>query len=157
MPSLPGWFGQQKETQFDMLPQFIPAPHSGRWQISTPGIIGSAPMEGALQIILEAGMERIRETSLRLTGFLYDSIMTRLIPTDNRFVLPTPREHHRRGGHVALQHPRAAGICDDLLSMGIVTDLRPPNIIRIAPSPLYNTFVEINSLVESLLEIAAEY
>ncbi len=157
LPSLPGWFGQEKAKQFEMLPEFNPAAHAGRWQISTPGILGSAPMEGALQITLEAGMERIRATSLRLTGFLYDSIMTRIIPADNRFVLLTPREQHCRGGHIALQHPRADDIYNDLLSRGIVTDLRPPNIIRIAPSPLYNTFAEIDKVVGSLLETAAEY
>jgi kynureninase len=153
MPSLPGWFGQRKEKQFDMLPEFIPAPHAGRWQISTPGILGSAPVEGALKIIFEAGIENIRETSLRLTGFLYDLITSVLIPADGRFAVLTPREDQRRGGHVALQHPMAAGLYDELLQAGIITDLRPPNIIRIAPSPLYNTFGEIKTVVDSLIEI----
>jgi kynureninase len=155
MPSLPGWFGQQKEKQFEMLPEFIPVPHAGRWQISTPGILGSAPVEGALKIIFEAGIEKIRETSLSLTGFLLDLITSVLIPADRRFVVLTPREDHRRGGHVALQHPLASVIYDELLRTGIITDLRPPNIIRIAPSPLYNTFGEINRVVDSLMEITS--
>lgn len=69
------------------------------------------------------------------------------------FRIITPLEPHRRGGHIALQHPDAAIIYEKLLSKGIITDLRPPNIIRLAPVPLYNTFEEIFDTVESMQEI----
>ncbi len=153
LPSLPGWFGQQKDLQFDMLPDFNPAPHSGRWQISSPGILGSSPMEGALKITLEAGIMRIREVSLKLTDFLAGLINTRIIPRHNELAIITPSEPHRRGGHIALKHPEAGNIHNALISMGIITDLRPPNIIRIAPVPLYNTFREVYHVADSLLEI----
>lgn len=152
-PSLPGWFGQQKEKQFDMLSEFLPASDSGRWQISSPGIIGSAPMEGALKITLEAGIENIRKTSLQLTDFLAGSVKTEIEPEYPGFKVITPSEPRSRGGHIALQHPEAKYIYEELLSKGIITDLRPPNIIRIAPVPLYNTFREVRYVADSLMEI----
>jgi kynureninase len=153
LPSLPGWFGQQKDLQFDMLSDFNPAPHSGRWQISSPGILGSSPMEGALKITLEAGIMRIREVSLQLTDFLAGSISTRIIPRHSELAIITPPEPHRRGGHIAVKHPGAENIHKALLSKGIITDLRPPNIIRIAPVPLYNTFREVYHVADLLLEV----
>jgi kynureninase len=149
-PSLPGWFGNNKEKQFDMLTQFIPAETAGKWQISSPGILGSAPMEGAIEITIEAGIERIRKTSLRLTDFLAGSLKSKLISKYKEFNIVTPSEHSRRGGHIALSHPRAAGIYERLLSKSIITDFRPPDIIRIAPVPLYNTFAEVDRVVEAL-------
>ncbi|MFW5835512.1 MAG: kynureninase [bacterium] len=153
LPSLPGWFGGRKEKQFDMLPSFMPAPDAGRWQISSPGILGSSPMEGAMKIILEAGIEEIRNESLRLTDFLAGSVNTRLNNLYPEFKIITPLESQRRGGHIAIQHPEAAIIYENLLSRGIITDLRPPNIIRMAPVPLYNTFEEIYHTVDSIQEI----
>ncbi len=153
LPSLPGWFGQQKERQFEMLPSFFPASGAGRWQISTPCILGSSPVEGALNITLEAGIERIREVSLRLTGFLADSLNTRLISEYGEFSILTPSGPHRRGGHIALTHPQAEDIYNKLLTRGIITDFRPPDIIRIAPVPLYNTFTEVCQVVDSLLNV----
>jgi kynureninase len=153
LPSLPGWFGSDKEKQFDMLTTFTPADSAGRWQISSPGILGSAPMEGALNITLEAGIERIRKVSLSLTAFLSGSLKTRLISKYPDFRIITPAEPDRRGGHIAVEHPHAAEIYRRLLARRVITDLRPPNILRIAPVPLYNTFSEIYKTVSALLEI----
>jgi len=152
-PSLPGWFGSDKEKQFEMSTDFSPAPHAGRWQISSPGILGSAPMEGALKITMEAGIESIRETSLKLTDFLAGSLQTRLISKYPEFSIITPSEPHRRGGHIAISHPDAVRINEAMLARGIITDLRPPDIIRIAPVPLYNRYEEVFRVVNSILEI----
>ena len=152
-PYLPGWFGYLKEKQFDMLTEFIPAPHSGRWQISSPGILGSAPAEGAMKIILKAGMTSIRNTSLQLTGFLAGSIRKRVMPLHDGFRIITPSEPRRRGGHIAVEHPEAVRINGALLKKGIIGDLRPPNIIRLAPVALYNTFEEVYRVTEAIREI----
>ena len=136
-----------------MLTTFVPADNAGRWQISSPGILGSAPMEGALNITLEAGIERIRKVSLSLTAFLSGSLETRLISKYPDFRIITPQESSRRGGHIAVEHPHAPEIYQRLLARGVITDLRPPNILRIAPVPLYNTFSEIYKTVSALLEI----
>lgn len=152
-PYLPGWFGYLKEKQFDMLTEFIPAPHSGRWQISSPGILGSAPAEGAMKITLEAGITNIRNTSLQLTGFLAGSIRKRVMPLHDGFRIITPSEPRRRGGHIAVEHPEAVRINGALLNKGIIGDLRPPNIIRLAPVALYNTFEEVYRVTEAIREI----
>lgn len=153
MPSLPGWFGNDKERQFEMLPDFIPAVGAGRWQISSPGILGSSPVEGSLKIILEAGIENIRRTSLQLTEFLAGSLKNRIAGKFPELRIITPAEPERRGGHIAIEHPDAAKIFSVLSSRGIIADLRPPNIIRLAPVALYNSFEEICLVTDILEEI----
>ncbi len=158
-PFMTGWFGCLKEKQFEMLNEFIPAPDAGRWQISSPAILSSAPLEGALNITLEAGIENIREKSLKLTSFLSGLIQQRIIPKFEEFRIVTPPEDERRGGHIAIEHPEAVRINEALKARGIVPDLRPPSIIRLAPAALYNTFTEVWKVAENLQEImeAGEY
>jgi kynureninase len=158
-PLLAGWFGCRKDRQFEMLNQFIHESHAGAWQISSPGILGGAPLEGSLQITLEAGIERIREQSLKLTSFLAEGIKKRLITRYPGFGIATPMQDHRRGGHIALTHPDALRINEALKAREIIPDLRPPDIIRLAPVALYNTFEEVFKVVESLVQImdAKEY
>ena len=86
-------------------------------------------------------MARIREKSLRLTAYLMDRIETRLSRADG-FRFANPREDHRRGGHVSLVHLEAARLCRALRDAGVMTDFRPPDIVRLAPVPLYNSFAD---------------
>jgi kynureninase len=152
-PSLPGWFGSDKERQFEMLPDFIPATGAGRWQISSPGIISASPVEGSMKIIHEAGIDKIREMSLRLTDFLSGSLESSPAGKSAGFRIITPAEPRRRGGHIAFEHPEAARIYEALIERGIITDIRPPDIIRVAPSPLYNTFEEIHTFTNTIAAI----
>ncbi len=152
-PLFAGWFGFLKEKQFDMLPDFIPAQYAGRWQISSPGILGSAPVEGSVKIIGEAGIQNIRQKSLRLTAymvFLYNELKLKQFGME----IVTPPEDNRRGGHISFVHKtEAARINEALKGRGIVPDLRPPNIIRLAPVALYNTFEEVWHVVHHLKDI----
>jgi len=152
-PLMAGWFGCDKNRQFDMLNTFIPADSAGRWQISSPGILGTSPVEGALKITLEAGIENIRRQSLRLTNYLAALLKEKILKQFDGFRIATPLQPERRGGHIALEHPEALRICQALRARGIVPDLRPPNIIRLAPVALYNTFEEIFFLAGALEEI----
>ncbi len=152
-PMLSGWFGCNKERQFDMLNTFIPAESAGRWQISSPGILGTAPIEGSIKISLEAGIDNIREQSLRLTGFLRRLLEEKITSKFEGFHIVTPSEPARRGGHIALRHPEAMRITQALRNRGVVPDFRPPDIIRLAPVALYNTFGEVFSMVEILEDI----
>lgn len=153
-PGLVGWFGNNKDTQFNMSLDFEPSDNAGRWQISSPGIIGAAAMEGAVKIILEAGIEAIREKSLKLTSYfiyLIDEILSR---EPYNFIIGSPRDIERRGGHIALEREEHSfEICEALKSYGVVPDFRPKNIIRIAPSALYNTFHDIWQIVQYLKKI----
>lgn len=156
-PALAGWFGCVKEKQFDMELEFEHELSAGGWQISSPGILAAGAAEGALAVTLEAGIGRIREESLKMTSYLIRLADELLSPEPYRFGIGTPREGRRRGGHVALERKEdALRINEALKARGVVTDFRPPNIIRIAPVPLYNTYQEIWRIVFHLKEIIEE-
>ena len=142
-PALAGWFGYVKDKQFNLSIAFEHAKNAGGWQISSPAILSSAPVEGALDMILEAGMDAIREKSLRLTSYLIYLVDEMLGKPPYDFGIGTPRETERRGGHVAVEHKESMRISEALRKRGVITDFRPPNVIRIAPIPLYNTYDEI--------------
>ena len=153
-PALPGWFGYVKEKQFDMSLHFEHAQSAGGWQISSPAILSSAPIEGALKITLEAGIQNIREKSIEMTSYLMYLVDELLSQEPYNFTTGTPRDPKRRGGHVAVEHAQEAfRINEALKSKGVIPDFRPPNIIRIAPIPLYNTYHEIWQVVHYLKEI----
>jgi len=152
-PALAGWFGSAKDKQFELSLDFTPAPDAGRWQISSPSILNAAPLVGSLSIFEEAGMTAIREKSLRMTRFLMDMVDGVLADESCGFSIGTPREDGRRGGHVALVHPEGMRIAEALRVRGVIPDFRPPDIIRVAPVALYNTFTELWTLVRNLREI----
>ena len=150
-PGLAGWFSSDKERQFDMSPLLTPARDAKALQIGTPPILSIAPLLASLPMIRDAGVERIRAKSLAMTGYLMEVIESEL--EGFGFTFANPREPARRGGHVALIHPNAAGICAALKDAGVVPDFRPPSIIRLAPAPLYNTFEECRLAVDRLKRI----
>jgi kynureninase len=155
-PVLTGWFGNRRETMFDMSHEFEAGSGAGRWQISSPGILGSSTLRGSLALINEAGIDNIRAKSLAMTGYLMALLDEHLAGPPYDFKVGTPREARRRGGHVAVERAVAAGgVCDALIARGVVPDFRPPNVIRICPSPLYGTFDEIWQTVTHLKAIIA--
>jgi kynureninase len=150
-PALAGWWGSDKSRQFDMAIEFAPAGHAGAWQIGSPPVLGAAALYGSLRIVEEAGIERIRAKSLDQTGWLLS--LTDAWLAEHGFSVGSPREPHRRGGHVALEHPEAVQICKALKARGFVPDFRPPNVIRVAPISLSTTYDEIWQVVNALREI----
>jgi kynureninase len=137
-----------------MEPDFLPAQTAGAWQISTPPILASAAAEGGLQTVLDAGIDMIREKSLRLTGFFMELVDKYLSDSPYGFRIGTPRENDRRGGHVALEHPvEAIRINEALKERNVIPDFRPPNVIRIAPVALYTGFHDVWRVASHLKEI----
>jgi len=153
-PALTGWWGHHKDTQFDMNPTFTPADSAGAWQIGTPPVLSMAPLDGALDVIEDAGIERIRATSIALTEYLIALIDA--LPDDLGYEIGTPRDPSRRGGHVALEHPHAARISEALRDRGVIVDFRPPNVVRVCPAPLYTSYEDVRQVVEHCREIVAE-
>jgi kynureninase len=139
-PGLAGWFGSAKEAQFDLGSDFRPCATAGAMQIGSPNILSMAPLLGSLELFERAGMDRLRQKSLSLTRYMID-LSDQLI-TEYGIELVTPREDDRRGGHIALRHPEAARICKALKSLGVIPDFRPPDIVRLAPAPLYNSYLD---------------
>ncbi|WP_307290910.1 kynureninase [Bacillus sp. SORGH_AS_0510] len=154
MPGLAGWFSSNKEKQFDMEHTLTPANSAGAFQIGTPHVLSVAPLIGSLEIFTEAGIENIRQKSLKINQYLMNLIDNELI--DFGFYIGTPREDVRRGGHVSLEHAEAARICKSLKENGIIPDFRAPNIIRLAPVALYTSYEEVWKVVQMLKKIMVE-
>ena len=153
-PGLSGWWGYRKERQFDMAHDWEGAPGAGAWQISTTPLFYGASLLGSLGIFGEAGIDALREKSLRLTTYLMDLIEeTGLLEPPYGYAIGTPREDDRRGGHVAIEHAAAPAICRALKQRGIVPDFREPNVIRIAPVALYTRFEDVWLTVQALKAI----
>lgn len=153
-PGLAGWQGYVKDKQFDLLNSFEPVRSAGGWQSGTQNIFSMAPLEGSLELFNRVGVEKIREKSLKLTDYLMALIDDKL--TGYGFSVGNPREAHRRGGHVALEHPDAVRINQALKDNGVMPDFRAPNVIRLAPVALYTSFTEVFRVVETLVRIMDE-
>ncbi|MBN1329295.1 MAG: kynureninase [Candidatus Heimdallarchaeota archaeon] len=156
-PALNGWFGNNKSTQFNMSLEFEPAKTAGQWQISSPGILGAAGIEGALEVTLRAGMDAIREKNIQMTSYLIYLVDELLTKEPYNFIVGTPRDESSRGSHIALERDEySLEIFEALKAHGVVGDYRQKNIIRIAPAALYNTYHEIWKVVNILKNIIDE-
>ncbi|KQL40227.1 kynureninase [Bacillus sp. FJAT-25509] len=154
MPGLAGWFGSNKEKQFDMKHEFVPSDTVGAYQIGTPHILSMAPLVGSLEMYKEATIEKIREKSLHSTAYLMSLINEEL--SDFGFTIGNPLDDSDRGGHVCLEHDDAARICKALKLNGIVPDFRAPNVIRLAPIAFYTSYVDVWNSVQILKKIMVE-
>jgi kynureninase len=143
MPGLAGWFGNDRSTMFDMGTKFDPAKDASAWQIGTTTMLSTAPLEGAIRMMNEAGIENIREKSLRITDYLMYLVDETLSDPPFNFSIGTPKEPDRRGGHVGVEHEDAWRVCEALKARGVIPDFRPPNVIRLAPVPLYISYRDV--------------
>lgn len=150
-PVLAGWYGYIKEKQFDLSNEFQSANNAGAWQIGTSHMLSMAPLEGSLKMFNEIGIEKIREKSLKITEYLMYLIDNEL--SQYGFIIGNPREDHRRGGHVALEHEEAVRINEAMKDRGIVPDFRYPNVIRLAPVALYISYHDVWKVVEIIKDI----
>ena len=154
-PGLAGWWGSHKERQFDMRHQFEGAESAGAWQISTPPLLATAPLRGALRLFHEAGLDALRANSLAQTGYLARLLIeSGLTEPPYGFTIGNPADPEQRGGHLAVEHTEAARISRALRARGIVPDYRAPNVIRLAPVPLYTTYHELWQSAQALREIS---
>lgn len=154
LPGLAGWFGSDKAVQFDMEHRFVPADAAGAYQIGTPHLLSAAPVYGSLELFHEAGIEQVRRKSLCLTRFLMELVETEL--DGMGFSIVNPREDFRRGGHVALMHVEAVRIARTLKEHGVIPDFRSPDILRLAPVALYNSYTDVWEAVQHLKRIMEE-
>lgn len=153
-PHLEGWWGTDEATRFQMRPQYQPAPGAAGWQISNPPIFSAAPLIASLAIFQEAGIHRLREKSLALTGLLEQLLQ----PMEPGAQIITPREPGARGCQLSIRIRGSRGrrIFERLGREGIVCDWREPDTMRVAPIPLYNTFADVMRFAEHLQRALAE-
>jgi kynureninase len=149
-----GWFGADKSRQFRMEPDLVPAEGAGRLQLGTPHVLSLAALRGSLEVVEAAGVDRLRWKSLELTRYLRSLFLERL--ADVGFSFATPEADERRGGHLAIRHSLARGLSVALRGRGFVPDYREPDLLRIAPSPLYSRFAECEHLVAEIGQILAD-
>jgi kynureninase len=149
LPRFAGWWGHDKENRFLMKPDFRVIPGAEGWQLSNPSILSAAALRASLDIFDEAKMERLRAKSESLTGYL--EFLLDQHPSQ-KFSIITPRDSAHRGAQLSLRIPEnGRAICDVLAKEGIVCDWREPDILRVAPIPLYNTFLDVHTFAEILL------
>ncbi len=150
-PRFAGWWGHDKRSRFDMDPQFSPIPGAEGWQLSNPPILSMAPLVASLELFAAAGMPPLREKSVRLTGYLEYLLAEKL---GGRIGITTPADPDARGCQLslrlALTRDGARAIFEKMSASGIVCDWREPNIVRVAPTPLYNRYQDIFACVETL-------
>lgn len=144
LPRLAGWFGNDPNTRFQMQlePEFIPVASADAWQVSNPPIFSMAPLRASLAIFDEAGgMTPLREKSVKLTGYLQFLLEQ---AGSGRLTVITPREKEARGCQLSiLAHENPKELHKALEAAGVKADFREPNVIRAAPTPLYNTFHDV--------------
>ena len=144
LPRLAGWFGNDPDTRFrlHLEPEFVPVSSADGWQISNPPIFAMAPLRASLAIFDDAGgMEALRTKSVRLTGYLEFLLAEN---GSKKFTVITPREPHARGCQLSiLAHEHPKELLKELETAGVKCDFREPNVIRVAPTSLYNTFHEV--------------
>lgn len=152
-PRFAGWWGHDKSTRFRMGPQFQPTPGADGWQLSNPPILALAPLRVSLEIFRRAGRKPLHEKSTALTGYL-EWLITQRVADVLTVVTPTDRE--RRGCQLSLRvkGPRESGrtLFEHLQRNGIVVDWREPDVIRAAPTPLYNRHIDCLRLVEAVAQ-----
>src|SRR5437773_2243510 len=156
LPRLARWFGNDPNTRFrlHLEPEFIPVPSADRWQIRHPPSFSIAPLRASLSIFDEAGgIEALRAKSIKLTGYL-EFLLHRAgakgqsnagaARTSDRFAMITPGETDARGCQLSIlaqEHPKE--LFNKLQAAGVKCDFREPNVIRVAPTPLYNGFHQV--------------
>ncbi|MEO8438570.1 MAG: kynureninase [Chloroflexota bacterium] len=147
-PRLSGWWGIDPDHRFDPVAPFVPASGAAGWATSTPSILALAPVAASLAIFGEIGMPALRARSVALTGYLerlLDGLQVDVI---------TPREPPARGAQLSLRFPDAGSVIEGLAAHSVVADYRAPDIIRVAPVPLYNTFEDAWRLADVLRQVA---
>ena len=152
LPRLAGWFGNNPNTRFrlHLEPDFIPVPSADGWQISNPPIFSMAPLRSSLAIFDEAGgMEPLRAKSARVTSYLEFLLNQN---ASKRFTIITPKSTDERGCQLSiLAHEHPKELHNELIAAGVKCDFREPNVIRLAPTPLYNTFHEVWCFAQLLI------
>jgi len=153
LPRLAGWFGNDPNTRFllHLEPEFMPVASADGWQISNPPIFAMAPLRVSLAMFDQAGgMESLRAKSVRVTTYLEFLLDQN---ASKRFTIITPKSVNERGCQLSiLAHEHAKALHGELIAAGVKCDFREPNVIRVAPTPLYNIFHEVWRFVRILTD-----
>ena len=153
IPRLEGWWGHNKDTRFKMRDAFEPIPTTEAWQLSNPPILAMASVWSALKIFDEVGMDRLRKKAVSLTGYL-EFLVNSL--GDDIINIITPADPNQRGSQLSIQVKNAdKTLFNTITEDGVIADWREPDVIRVAPVPMYNSYEDVfnfYSILKSALE-----
>ncbi len=148
LPRFAGWWGHDKETRFLMDKRFVPIPGAEGWQLSNPPIFQLAALKASLDIFEEAGMKNLFEKSKRLTGYL-EFLLAEI--HDERISVITPANEKMRGCQLSIRvKDTDKKLFKQISARGVIADWREPDVIRVAPVPLYNSFSDVYKFAEIL-------
>jgi kynureninase len=151
LPRFAGWWGHDKDTRFRMGPHFLPMHGAEGWQLSNPPIFSMTPLIAALAQFDEAGMAALRAKSVRLTDYLDYLLQVELA---DAVEILTPAEPQRRGCQLSLSlaagREQGRAVFERITAEGVIADWREPDVIRVAPAPLYNSFGDVWAFVQIL-------
>ena len=146
-----GWWGHNKETRFNMRHEFDALPGAEGWQLSNPPILSMAAIRASLDTFKQAGFENLRAKSETLTGYL-EFLLDELDNEDINII--TPRNKDERGCQLSIQVKNAdKALHTKLTQAGVISDWREPDVIRVAPAPLYNSYEDVFEFVTRLKSI----
>jgi len=149
LPRLAGWWGHDENIRFKMGPEFRAIAGAEGWQVSNPPIVALAPLQASLELFAEAGPRDLRAKSVQLTSYLQFLLDQN---SSGKVSIITPREEARRGAQLSIRLPEhGRQVCDRLRAEGIVGDWREPDIFRVAPVPLYNSYSDVYQFVQKFL------
>ena len=151
LPILAGWWGHDKETRFKMEPEFVPMQSAEAWQMSNAPVFNMAIYLASLEIFQEATMTRLWAKSRPMTDYLEFIVNDVAKETGADLEIITPKEHHRRGCQLSIvAHGYGRKLFDQITEAGVIADWREPNVIRMAPVPLYNSYEDVYRFGEIL-------
>lgn len=147
-PRLSGWWGHDAKERFEMRNRINPIPNVDGWQLSNANVLSTAAHLASLSLFEEAGIENLRTKSKKMTAWLVDA----LEPFGDKIEILTPRNPEERGCQLSLfvKVPQGKKVFERLHDEGIIADWREPNVIRIAPTPLYNSYEELGIFIQKL-------
>jgi kynureninase len=154
LPMFAGWWGNDKATRFKMEPDFKPMETVERWQLSNAPVLSMSAYKASLDIFDEVGMDKLNEKSKILTAYLefvINEVNKQAATKEKHFEIITPAERGCQLSVVA--HGRGKELFNDLLQQGVISDWREPNVIRMAPVPLYNSFEDVYLFGQILLNL----
>jgi kynureninase len=150
IPRLAGWWGNDEKTRFKMQKNFEPVSGAQSWQISNAPILSMAAHKASLEIFDKVSMKDLREKSILLTAYLF-FLIKNINKKNNALTIITPDQTSQRGCQLSLRtDARGKAIFNELTKKGIIADWREPDVIRIAPVPLYNSFEDVYRFAEIL-------
>jgi len=135
-PRFTGWWGHNKKDRFEMPPKFNPIKTAEGWQISNAPIMGMAPLIASMNLYDSASMEKVRKKGIRLTAYL-EFLLNTFLP---EIIIITPE---KKGSQISIKVKNGKSLFNDIIQKGLICDWREPNVIRLAPHPLFNSYEEV--------------